>query len=414
MGKTIGKSQQYIAGRLSLLKLATPVQELITTRVVSPSLGRVLATIPDERWQKTQANKASQGELTVRMLEDAVRTWRRKNDKNFIDEKIKEFFHLHPELDFISDAVQKEQVEFVCQTEWGEHGYLIVKTIVREFKGQDWHWPKYSGQTLIIGPGHWKHDIAGLDRFGELPDVSLFSEQEWDEFRNFHEVTSLAMMSPCPGWGDFLRWHEETQYKPDDRDRRTYDHNYGRFIFHSDREDSPVFIKRSWGVWSVIEFNDGQGHRIRRRFFTHDTIDRTLINNLSDTVDPDVFSDHNMRRLNIWKVTPVEMSWFYIRHKTIPKDEAIKALEMDIENLKNSQPLSSNELEEKLLDELQSYVVSPETVIDWREGTQTFPRLSDGSVNEELTQKFYMDAIDGMPKFGSSEDSETLAEDLMD
>jgi hypothetical protein len=140
----------------------------------------------------------------------------------------------------------------------------------------------------------------------------------------------------------------------------------------------------------VIEFNDGQGSRTRRRFFTHDYIGRTLVEQMANTVDPFAFSHHNFDRLNIWQAMPSEMSWWYFRRKTISKDDAIAALESDLELIRNAEPLSDDEFERRLLDELQEHRVGGRMEsIHWREGVQTYPRLPDGSVDAERANEIY-------------------------
>lgn len=64
LGERIGKSQQYIADRLALLRLADDVQGLITARAVSPSIGRMLSGL-DAETQSFVANVAAEEGLTV-------------------------------------------------------------------------------------------------------------------------------------------------------------------------------------------------------------------------------------------------------------------------------------------------------------------------------------------------------------
>lgn len=405
--KAIGKSQQYIAGRLTLLKLAEPVQELITTRVVNPSVGRELASIPDERWQLTQAKKAARGELTVKELTYSKHVWLNKHDKGEMTKDLSEFLALYPELEFTAEAVLNGQIDFTRERSvngW----FLTIKTTMREFSGQPWHWPKYSGQELLIGPGNWRKDITGLDKWGELPDEPLFTEDEWQEFSHFNELLAIGNgqgystdgpieipglpngLNPIKGWGQTIRWPGNTwQYRIGAKDRRLYDPDYGRFLVETKTPDDPGFIKQGWGCWNVVEFNDGQGKRTRRQFFAHDYIGRTLVENMAETVDPFAFSQRNFGRLKIFKAMPSEMSWWYIRRRTISKDDAIAALEADLQTLKEAQPLSDEEFNKRLLDELQNYIVDPSNISNWREGVQTYPRLPNGNVDGEKANEIY-------------------------
>ena len=400
VGRRIGKSQQYIAGRLALLRLPEPVREMVTTRVVNPSLGRTLAGIPDERWQVKMAKQAGRGELTNSDLASATRQWQFKNDAETRKASIAEYFtEVYPELAQFAEAVRKEEIIF----EGGfdvESGYLQIVTARKKFTGQTWDWPKYSGQELIIGPGNWSKTVAGLDDFGELPDVPLFTEQEWSEFcgqKNdcFSVINAGLSHLGKPGsgkhWADIMRPPQKDYvYRTNEADRRDYDPDYGRFLIEANSPGDPAFIKRGWGAWSVIDFNDGQGKRTRRRFFAHDSIGRTLVEELAQTVDPFAFSTHNFKQMSIWKATPSVMSWWYIRRKTITKEDAIAALEADLEKMRNAQPLTDAEFDERLLDELQAYKVGGMQAADWREGVQTYPRFPDGSVDPDAANEVYL------------------------
>ncbi|MFB3095434.1 MAG: hypothetical protein ACE10O_06215, partial [Candidatus Acidiferrales bacterium] len=94
-----------------------------------------------------------------------------------------------------------------------------------------------------------------------------------------------------------------------------------------------MFVKQGWGTWIIVEFNDGQGNRMRRRFFQHDHVDSTFIEQAMDTIDPFLFSNENFKKLRLWQAQPVEMSWAYIRKAAIPKEEMIAALKADLEDL---------------------------------------------------------------------------------
>ena len=65
----IGKSQPWISGRLSLLKLPDPIQDQVITRVISASTARELSRIEKPELQSNLAEKAASGNLTVRELE---------------------------------------------------------------------------------------------------------------------------------------------------------------------------------------------------------------------------------------------------------------------------------------------------------------------------------------------------------
>lgn len=396
IGAKIGKSQQYIAGRLALLRLAEPVQEMITTRVVNPSMGVRLAAVDDGKFQTVMAKQAAQENLTVKDLEKHIKEWNWKNDRFFKSEKLKLFFDTYPELAPLLGAIEKEQIVFFIASDC----YLQIQTAEKEFSGQWWHWPKYSGQELIIGPGPWREDIAGLDEFNELPDTPLFTEQEWQEINGYgqfgndiYSQIKQVLGDPLSGlraWPDILRAPQEPEHlRENEYKRRIYDPDYGRFLVEPKDKDTAAFVKKGWGVWAVIEFNDGEGQRTRRRYFEHDYITKTLVEQLAETVDPFSFTHENFQRMKLWRLMPAEMSWWYIRRRTISKDDAIAALEEDLERLRNASPLSDDEFNERLLDELQSFVVSGMGSMDWREGVQTYPRLPDSSVDAEKARAVY-------------------------
>lgn len=68
----IGRTQQYVASRLSLLRLSEPAQNLITTRVVSPSAGELLARIDDPEEQLRVARSIRDEKPTIRQLEKVL------------------------------------------------------------------------------------------------------------------------------------------------------------------------------------------------------------------------------------------------------------------------------------------------------------------------------------------------------
>ena len=72
-GEILGKSQQYVADRLSLLRLPEPIQDMITARAVSPSVGRMLARHDDQEKVEELAMEVAEGRLTVRGLGQILR-----------------------------------------------------------------------------------------------------------------------------------------------------------------------------------------------------------------------------------------------------------------------------------------------------------------------------------------------------
>ena len=201
-----------------------------------------------------------------------------------------------------------------------------------------------------------------------------------------------------PGKKHFILPKPQT---PEDRScvtgQRTYDPNYGRKIFEDNKcscwchTNGPVFVKRGWGTWIVVEYNDGQGGRARRRFFQHDHVDHSFIEEAVNSENPLTFSDENFKKLRLWSVHPVDLSWLYIRRRTIPRNEMIAALEADLKDLRNAEALDEHDLQGRVLDYLQDYVRPAEGREGWREGTCTYPRRNDGTVDADAFTKCYPD-----------------------
>ena len=61
IGRMIHKSQQFVADRMSLLKLPERVQYMVTARAVSPSIAQRLSRIGNEKKQIKLAEKAADG-----------------------------------------------------------------------------------------------------------------------------------------------------------------------------------------------------------------------------------------------------------------------------------------------------------------------------------------------------------------
>lgn len=78
IGRLVGRSQQHVAARLSLLNLPDDIQRLITIRKVTPSMGAVLATVSDVEKQRLLAQRLTDEELTVRELREAKRELERQ------------------------------------------------------------------------------------------------------------------------------------------------------------------------------------------------------------------------------------------------------------------------------------------------------------------------------------------------
>lgn len=85
VANVLGKSQQYVADRLSLLKLTEPVQDMITARAVSPSVGRMLARHDDTDEAEELALEVAEGNLTVRELGCLLKGQPPQTEKKYLD-----------------------------------------------------------------------------------------------------------------------------------------------------------------------------------------------------------------------------------------------------------------------------------------------------------------------------------------
>jgi ParB-like chromosome segregation protein Spo0J len=275
---------------------------------------------------------------------------------------------------------------------------LEVETLAREFTGQTWHWPRFSGAVVESIQPHFK-------TLSEQLDVPLFSPEEWESFIAFDEEEALLELD-FPGC-DYFNWalrkfrtpfralYLRRPWHPEGLNQRDYNPEYGRFITENDGAccdgcpPGKLFIRQGWGEWKTVEFNDGGGGRERRRFFRHDHTGSSFIQQAVETVDPFAFSHHNFKGLKLWQVQSFEASWAYVRHKTIPREEAIAALEADLSTLRAAKELSEEELAERALDWLQQYTPNARTRDEWREGTCTWPRRRDGTIDIDFVRAYW-------------------------
>lgn len=80
LAERIGKSEAYVSHRLQLLTLPEGVIEKISTRVLSPSVGRELAWLDDENSQEALANEVHDKGLSVRETHELVQITRREQE----------------------------------------------------------------------------------------------------------------------------------------------------------------------------------------------------------------------------------------------------------------------------------------------------------------------------------------------
>lgn len=292
------------------------------------------------------------------------------------------FFLENPHLEKYEEAVISGELLLPPEID----GKLKVVSLQKEFIGQEKHFPKYSGQKK-----RYEFDLYAcqheLDKVlaRDVKGVPVFSEQEWMEI---NEYSSAVLEEMFP---DFT-FDDELLVREGPVKRRTYDPEYGHF-FANIKEGFPdyltgeVYVRREWGTWAVVEFNDGEGNRIKRRFWEQDYLWTSLVEEAFATAHPDYFSDWDYRNLSIHHVQKSMVSWAYIRKETLRREDVIKVLEEDLAKLKSVEFLSDAEIESKAMEILSKWYLNPEDRDYFREGRQTVKRLPNGEIDKEFMDK---------------------------
>lgn len=76
LAKRLGKSQEYISQRLSLLSLPKRVKDRIIRRQINPSVALEIARVPDPQAQLILAQRAAKDRLTVAVVREAAQSIR--------------------------------------------------------------------------------------------------------------------------------------------------------------------------------------------------------------------------------------------------------------------------------------------------------------------------------------------------
>jgi len=84
LAKMLGKSQEYISQRLSLLSLPKRVKERIIRRQISPSVAAEIARIPDAAAQVMLSERAADEHLTVAVVREAAHTIRAHQARHMV------------------------------------------------------------------------------------------------------------------------------------------------------------------------------------------------------------------------------------------------------------------------------------------------------------------------------------------
>jgi hypothetical protein len=241
-------------------------------------------------------------------------------------------------------------------------------------------WPKYTGMRPGGMHGTWYLPDEHKKGQEALAAIPLFTEDEWAELSAFDAVDVLSSVFPEINWSQ----HRQglAVVNPSPHDRRTYDHSYGRLIAETTCElCTRHFVRRGWGQWGIVIFNDGMGGRITRRYFEQDWYGANLIAEARATADPEYFSAWQYDRLAIHAVQQVKMGWSAIRKETLPRAEVLEALRADLAALEAEGPLTSEQIDERTLDILQDLTFDLDH--EGREGRATVRCLDDGTIDPD-------------------------------
>jgi hypothetical protein len=309
---------------------------------------------------KSIATKIENGNLSVKDLREQVHSFER-----FI-QGAKEIYEARSQT--IEEARNTIPEKYVPAIERGEieyqNGSLILRVTDKEFTNQEKHFPRYSAQQEIF-----------VEDQKDVAQYPLFTETEWQEISEYYDGHTEILHKLFP---DFSVIHDEPKVKENRLNGRTYDSSYGDFFYEWDKPGMLAYVKKGWGRWVVIEFNDGEGKRTRRRFFRYDWAGPTLVDQATQTANPEMFSHFNYQDLGIHKLQTLQASWFYLRKSTVSRKDAIEALKKDLAFLENQESLTNEQILEKakiILNQIfedtskQKWRECPDR---FREGTMTF------------------------------------------
>ena len=354
------------------VKAAPEVKKKLNDGSITQKLALELCKVEDHEEQNRGLQELAEG--LGRLYSKARKNVRELQEENRLEWECALFLEEHPHLGKYGDAILKRELRI-----YGEK--LQVVSLKREFTGQERHFPRYSEQE----------ELYELDSNGNIirsaEDFPVFTEQEW---MGINEYSSDVLEEIFP----YLSFNDRPFVRESLVTRRIYDPGYGHFLADVDElfpgREGKIYIRRGWGRWKIVRFNDGEGKRITRRFFEQDYLCDTLIEQAFETAHPNLFSNWNYYDLNIHSIQKSEMSWFYFRKETKKREDAIKALEEDLAKLKSIEPLSDAEIEKKAMDILSEHYIDPVGHPDqFREGRQTMKRLPNGKVDEEFMEKLY-------------------------
>lgn len=316
-------------------------------------------------------------EFQKKVFEEWIETPAMQKRERITEEikQVDEYLEKHPRF--------KRWRESIVEGDLGRSDeFLSAYTLKNGFVGQPRHYPKYSGWTTNI-----------IDDWIEkkINKIPLFTWEEWEELKNLPDKKEIDY------WNSLGIKLNDYHYKPLGMGilkRRTFDPDYGNFILKKKDNLSweceycfeSIFVKKGWGEWIKVTFNDGWGRKTSRRYFMHDHIGGTLIKLASDTADPRNFSADDYLNLKIHKLQESKASWSYCRKETKKLDEAIKVLGEDLNKLREKKNLIPGEKDKRTLEWLAKYEIGPYARGRFREGEQTYKRLPNGEIDRKYME----------------------------
>ena len=168
-------------------------------------------------------------------------------------------------------AIKNEEVDFITHS-----GYLDYYSAIEQkdypflinlypeqgqYTGQSWLYPKYSGLLFL--------EESSAD------DISEFNKKEWAEFLKVLKDGITYPTDDIPLF-EYVKLKEPSVpwWFSDSFCRRIKDDSYGSFFKNDLPEfnNKEIYIKKDFGSWRIVEFNDGTGNRAKRKFYRHDVL----------------------------------------------------------------------------------------------------------------------------------------------
>jgi len=416
LGEKIGKHPTHVTNRLALLELPDEIQEKLRRLNITPGHAQSLVKYYRElkradahnivpTTQDFYAAKVSRGNAKLlsvsRKPETALRYVVNKIEKEGVTVKNLRTAvnNVEAVIDYSIQKKSRLDNEFKKLKNWGLEKYIpAIKneeiwiigdrlkfvSITKKYTDQDTPFPKYSGQTN--------------EKWNEETSIPIFTKEEWIDLEIYDIFRDDIWGKEFLG---FITPYEPNQIKETHLIRRTYDPSYGDFIveeseYENSRIPCPYFVKKGWGEWLVLTFNDGNGDRVKRRFFIHDFLGHTVIEEITKTAHPEWFSATNYRRLKLHNAQKYQASWFYFKKEVIKRKDIIEALKADIEQLENAKPLTDEEIRVKVIEELGRYpenLVRAEGTFGFRQGRITTKRDEIGAIDSAYYNEIYPNTI---------------------